>query len=104
MQQVPINISKHACKRARQRYRWNSSTLERMAARAFETGLQTNNTRGYLKKYMDEKYEMYKSNLRVYGETLFVFADNNLVTIWALPFELRSLAKVFHGKQKKATA
>lgn len=97
-----IRLTKHACKRARQRYRWNSQTLNRIALRAFESGLKSNNTKGYLKNYLDQTSEEHcrTSNLRLYGETVFVFYNNILITLWALPPELRSLAKVFRVKNQ----
>jgi hypothetical protein len=104
IQQFSIFVTKHACKRARKRYRWNSDTLKRMAIKAFDTGLRRNNTAGYLKIYLDKKFEKYErtNNLRVYGETVFVFVHNHLVTVWTLPVQLRPLAKVFRLKYEKS--
>lgn len=95
-----IHLTKHACKRARQRFHWNSATLERMSIKAFESGLKRNNTNGRLKKYFDDLWSERKNanNLRLYGETLFVFSNHLLLTVWHLPIELRPLAKVFRLK------
>jgi len=99
-----VALTEHACKRARERLSWNESTLERMSIRAFESGLKRKNTNGLLKKYLDELWEQRKqaNNLRLYGETLFVFSNNKLLTVWHLPTELRPLAKVFHSKIAKS--
>jgi hypothetical protein len=104
IQKYSIFLTEHACKRARKRYRWNSGTLERMAIKAFDSGLRRNNTSGYLKYYLDEKFEKHQTanNLRLYGETVFVFVQNRLITVWHLPVELRPLAKVFRLKLKKS--
>ena len=99
-----VALTHHACKRARERFSWNPSTLERMSGRAFELGLKRKNTGGRLKKYLDELWDNHKeaNNLRLYGETLFVFSNHLLITIWHLPPELRPLAKVFRSKIEKS--
>jgi hypothetical protein len=99
-----VVLTHHACKRARERFSWNSSTLERMSDRAFERGLKRKNTGGRLKRYLDELWDKHKeaNNLRLYGETLFVFSNHRLITIWHLPPDLRPLAKVFRSKIEKA--
>jgi len=95
-----LALTEHACKRARQRFRWNVSTLERMSKKAFESGLKRKNTNGRLKKYLDKLWNDHKhvNNFRLYGETLFVFSNNRLLTVWHLPPNLRPLAKVFQSK------
>ena len=96
-----LQLSLHACKRARQRLQWNTNTLERMAQRALSSGLKRNNTKGSLKKYLDEKYEKYpdKKLFYLYGETVYLFSDEKkLITMWQLPLQFRSLAKVLREK------
>jgi hypothetical protein len=98
-----VALTEHACKRARQRLSWNAATLERMSKKAFESGLKRKNTNGLLKKYLDHLWNEHKyaNNLRLYGETLFVFSNHRLLTVWHLPPDLRTLAKVFHSKIAK---
>ena len=99
-----VVLTHHACKRARERLSWNHSTLERMSGRAFELGLKTNNTGGRLKRYLDGVWDNHKeaNDLRLYGETLFVFSNHRLITIWHLPPDLRPLAKVVRSKIEKS--
>src|SRR5665213_44865 len=99
-----VALTEHACKRARQRFSWNASTLERMSKKAFESGLKRKNTNGLLKKYLDELWNEHKhaNNFRLYGKTLFVFSNHRLLKVWHLPPDLRPLAKVFHSKITKA--
>jgi hypothetical protein len=75
-----------------------------MSGRAFELGLERNNTGGRLKKYLDRLWDNHKeaNNMRLYGETLFIFSNHRLITIWHLPPDLRPLAKVFHSKIEKS--
>jgi len=75
-----------------------------MSKKAFESGLKRKNTNGHLKKYLDELWNERKhaNNLRLYGETLFVFSNHTLLTVWHLPTELRPLARVFHSKINKS--
>lgn len=96
-----LQLSMHACKRARQRFQWNTNTLERMAQRALISGLKRDNTKGNLKKYLDEKYEKYpdKKHFYLYGKTVYLFSDEKkLITMWQLPHQFRSLAKVLREK------
>lgn len=97
---VNVRISDHAYKRAKQRIGWNATAIERMSEKAFESGLKRTHAKGRLKKYFDELY-MEKgtaNNVRVHGETVFIFSNSCLITIWQLPQELRSLAKVIRQK------
>ncbi|HEU5365472.1 MAG TPA: hypothetical protein VFU62_08065 [Hanamia sp.] len=75
-----------------------------MAIKVFDSGIGRNNTAGYLKIYLDEKVEKHKSanNIRVYGETVFVFVHCRLITVWHLPVKLRPLAKVFRLKFERS--
>jgi hypothetical protein len=102
----PIRLTTHACERARQRYRWNPETLNRMALKAFKQGLKRKNTKGYLKDYLDESWERHQkvSHFRLYGEIIFVFSENNLITLWPLPSQLRSLARAVRAKQQQHSA
>lgn len=100
----PIKLSTHACKRARERYQWSSDTLERIAKKAFESGLKRNNAKGILKKYLDSKYKNHidKKSFYIYGETIYVFSDEKkLITVLPLPLAYRALAKVLQQKQQK---
>lgn len=99
-----VHVTQHAYIRAKQRCGWNSTALERMSKKAFESGLKRSNTKGLLKKYLDDVWAEYRNgnNLRLYGEMLFVFSNHSLVTIWNLPVKFRSLAKVFRAKNRTA--
>lgn len=102
MSHLTVAVTHHACLRARERFRWNPQTLERMSIKAFESGLKRKNSKGFLKKYFDKLKECHpETHIKLYGETIFVFRDHVLITIWQLPTELRPLAKAIKLKQQK---
>lgn len=47
-----IVVTKHAIQRGKERLSFNQATLERMAIKAFETGIKHSDTKGALKKYV----------------------------------------------------
>ncbi|MDQ6889631.1 MAG: hypothetical protein M3Z56_05095 [Bacteroidota bacterium] len=71
-----------------------------MSVKAFESGLKRNNTNGRLEKFFDELWNDREiaNNVRLYGETVFIYSNHSLVTVWQLPIELRPLAKVIRVK------
>jgi hypothetical protein len=95
-----VRITNHAYKRAKQRIGWNATAIERMSKKAFESGLKRTHAKGRLKKYFDDVYMEHgkANNVRVYGETVSIFSNRCLITIWQLTVELRSLAKAIRQK------
>lgn len=99
---ISVSISEHACDRARQRFRWNEQTLQRMSEKAYKFGLEYKNSNGYLKKYFEALKHNHKANstIKLYGETIFIFYSHTLVTMWQLPLMLRPIARALKGKHK----
>lgn len=85
-----IIITRHAYKRAKERLRWKKSVLRRMAQVAFEEGFTHAETKGQLRGFLDKVWLNYKvcNNIRIYGEHVYIFADNRLVTIYRVQTKL----------------
>jgi len=81
-----VVVTDHAYKRARQRLRWNRDALNRMAVRAFTKGIRHNDTNGYVKRYLDTLWTEYQrcDNIRIYGDNVYMFCKNSLVTIYRI--------------------
>ena len=79
-------VTKHAYKRAKERLSWSRHTLDRMAERAFYEGFTHKDVQSALKKYCDRLYLEGKNanNLRIYGENIFLFHDEVLITVFRL--------------------
>ena len=89
-----IVITNHAYKRAKGRFSLSKISLVRLAQTAFLDGIHPEKTKGPLKKFIQEKMEKYSdsNNIRVYGENVFIFIDNRLITLYRLPNELVKIA------------
>lgn len=96
-----IEITKHAYERAKERLNFSKGVLEKMAKKAFKDGIKHKETKGNLNKYVTGIWFRYKhsNNVRIYGEVIFFFAGNILITLYQLPNNLRVYIK--HARNKK---
>ena len=87
----------HAYKRARERLKWKKSTLDRMMVLAFDKGITHAAAKGTLEKYITKRWERNKSvnNIRIYGENVYFFSNNRLITIYRIPNYLTKYLKNF---------
>lgn len=90
-----LEITRHAQDRAKKRMGLNARALERMAQRAYETGLRHSGAKGRLKRWIDGRYLEHGTadNIRIYGRHVFIFCGHTLVTILYLPKGLIKLAE-----------
>jgi hypothetical protein len=91
-----IQITSHAKDKAKERFKWKNKTLERMAKKAFEEGMTHADTKSKLTKYLNRKWKIHKvcNNPRIYGENVFFFHDDILITLYRLPQELIKYTKI----------
>ena len=96
------HVTKHAIERAKERLGWNADAVSRMAVKAFNEGIQHSETSGRLNKYFTMLYfkETNANNIRIYGEHVFLFCENRLVTVLQLPKDLRNSAHSISKKKK----
>ncbi|MEM0994068.1 MAG: hypothetical protein AAF847_06855 [Bacteroidota bacterium] len=80
----------HAYERAKGRLSWKKRTLDRMMLKAYQEGKTHGQTKGKLRKYLDKLYLEHKTanNTRIYGEVIYLFSNNILVTLYRLPNNL----------------
>lgn len=92
---IEIVITDHAFERGKERLGLSRRAFERISLRAFVSGKKHAECKGHLKKYIDSVYFEYKTgnNIRIYGENIFIFSSNNLVTVYQLPNYLKYYAK-----------
>lgn len=88
-----IEITDHAFQRGRERLALNKKALQRHADKAFNKGIKLEDTKGDLHLYLEKKYKQGNkcNNMRIYGEILFLFSDNRLVTITTLPTKYKAI-------------
>lgn len=85
-----IIITDHAYSKAKERLKFKKSTLDKMANKAFLSGIEHKDTKGLLKKFISKKWCMYKicNNVRIYGENIYFFSNNKLITLYRLESKL----------------
>ena len=86
-----MRITKHAYKKAKQRMRWNSHVVEKMATIALKNGKKHEDCRSFLLKHLDklsETHNFVANNMRIYGQDIFLFKGTILITIYRLPNSL----------------
>lgn len=84
------NVTEHAYERAKERLNWRPKTLDKMAQRAFNEGVQHKDTKGTLHRYITKLRFKYKycNNIRIYGENIYIFCDHKLITLYRLQAKL----------------
>jgi hypothetical protein len=96
--QVTINIivTDHAFRRAKERLGLNSKAFSRMAMKSFIAGKKHKDCKGQLKKYIDKIWleQRQANNIRIYGEVLYLFRNNYLITVYQLPNDLKKYVGV----------
>ena len=90
-----IRITDHAYQRGKERLSLGRNSLQRMAHKAFKEGTRHCETKGTLNRFLSKIYFQHGNvnNVRIYGENVFLFVDNILVTLYQLPVDLRKHAK-----------
>lgn len=88
---MTISITEHAYDRMKERLGWNRKAGERMAQKAFVQGITHGETRGSLHRYLDGIFLSYNNanNMKIYGEAIFIFRNDKLITVYALPTKYR---------------
>lgn len=94
-----LSITRHAFQRAKERLGYSQDAFRRIAAMAYCFGLPGDQAKGRLRNYIDMKQSHHPDNIvRLYGENMFVFKDECLVTVYQLPRDLKN----YYLKIKKA--
>lgn len=93
-----LNITRHAFQRAKERLGLSQDAFRRISAMAFCYGMPGEKTKGRLRQFIESKnYHNPDNIVRLYGENLFIFKHDFLVTVYQLPREL----KEYYFKIKK---
>lgn len=92
---ISIVITDHAFQRAKERLGFDRRAAERISLKAYVAGKKHAQCKGRLKRYLDALYLQYHNanNMRVYGEAVYLFCGNKLITIYNLPNEYKPIAK-----------
>jgi hypothetical protein len=88
-----LDVTHHGTKRIRERCGIKAKGVDRLAKIAFEKGLTHSETKGELKRYITSLYFYNKTanNIRIYGDKVYIFCDEVLVTVLDLPRTYRNI-------------
>jgi hypothetical protein len=91
-----IQITDHAYDRAKERLSLSKDSFCRLATKAYVEGIKAKESKGRLKRYLDKLWFQYKTanNVVIYGENIFFFRENVLITVYQLPHVLRKFIKI----------
>ncbi len=90
-----VHVTDHAYKRAKERFNWSPATIEKMAQKAYDSGLKHKDTKGVLNKYLTSVWAKNKTanNISIHGEVIYIFCFERLITVYHIPSELRKNIK-----------
>lgn len=84
-------LTRHSQKRLKERCGCNKSAQLKLANNAFDKGITHAQTSGSLKRYLDGLYlrERKANTIRIYGDKVFLFGGETLITVLRLPQKYR---------------
>lgn len=99
-----MRVTRHALERAKERSGLSKSAARNLATRALECGLTRSDVVGPLGYYLDGRLRSHGhgNNMRVYGENVFIFHNEVLITVFPLPASLkRAASKLMKRKRER---
>lgn len=80
-------ITKHAYIRMKERNGWNRKTAKRMVSKIYNDGMRPNQVKGYLKSWVNTKYENRNEGDEyiLFGNKLYIFNEMTLLTVLPTP-------------------
>lgn len=83
-------LTKHSITRLKQRCGVSKRNAPTVAKRAFRKGITHAETHGNLHRFLDSIYLSQKkgTNMRIYGNAIFVFKEDVLITVINIPTNL----------------
>lgn len=86
-----VIVTDHAYDRAKERLSIKKESLDRLAEKAFNEGLKQSDTTGRVHRYITKLNEK-ANNIRIYGDNIFIFDDNRLLTVYQLRLDMKLIA------------
>lgn len=84
-------VTTHGKNRGKQRLGIPRQSVERMAAKALAEGKGQADFSGKFRRYLDKLGATHKNKLLVYGNHIYVFGGDVLVTVLNIPTEYRGV-------------
>lgn len=83
-----VGVTAHAKRRLKERCGINKSLALKMAERAYTKGISFENAGESLRRYISSiylKHDKICNNIRIYGNTVYVFDNQTLITVYSIP-------------------
>ena len=96
-----MNMSNHATDRMSERCGLNKKSAERLSKLALENGISHSDTSGSLNKYLTKLffYNKTANNIRIYGEYIYIFCDDILITVMPLDNKYKKIVRNINTKK-----
>lgn len=95
-----VILTDHAKKRFKERLNIPKKSFERTALKAYNNGIGFYKAKGKLKEYLTYLYTKYDNPnndwilIKIYGEYIYIFKENILITMYSIPNELKKNLKL----------
>ena len=96
-----MNMSNHATDRMNERCGLNKKSAERLSKLALENGISHSDTSGSLNRYLTKLffYNKTANNIRIYGEYVYIFCDDILITVMPLDNKYKKTVRNINTKK-----
>lgn len=96
-------LTRHSKTRLKERCGATKSSQEKIAATALEKGIRHTETSGSLRRYLDMLYlqERNANNIRIWGDKVFLFRADRLITVLQLPQKYMQLCVRIREKKEE---
>ena len=100
---IDIRITNHAVHRLKERCGLPKKAHERNASSALAKGIRHDECSGYLKGYLNELFLSHGNgnNIRIYINYVYIFCDENLITVLTLPHKFRAAVNKILTKRRR---
>ena len=100
-----MQVTEHAKARIKERHGGKNSSLEKIAATALANGITHSETAGSLKRDLDKLFfkREVANNLRIWGDKVFIFQNEKLITVVQLPHKYMKICAQIKGKRGSST-
>lgn len=97
-----VYITSHAFQRGKERLSLKYNAFQRLASTAYRCGLNHKDCTGRLYRYIKHLCNGHSNanNVKIYGEHVYLFKDNLLITVFSIPKDLRK-ANIVKCRSKK---
>jgi hypothetical protein len=98
-----ISITSRGRTRMKQRGKFKSKSIDRLAGIVFEKGLTHAETSGQLNGYLTTLYDFngQANNIRLYGDHIYIFCNEVLVTVYDTPKRFMPIVNKLMRRKKE---